>query len=375
MKLYCKYTESVSKIGTWTCSKSRIKRSKTAQYFYYSAFSDLRNTFGINNYVRKLVSQTIAITKKEKEITQNLMSAIKKVQELEIALEDSQRQRKQLERVLKFLRERADGAKLESLQLKKELQTLQDKAALLTAVSAKPSFSPNKVEDKHELEALQLQLKQLKEQIFTTRQQNDKSQLDLKKEQLESEKLRELLQDSQCKNSAQNHTQDHLESALKNIKNESEAKDQELKLAQQHLAKKMKEASYFSEKCEEQKLELGNLQKLLVEAQAKASAAQQTLETFATQEKQKQDLIKESYVNAEALAKRWEEKYFLLHDKWLRAEEQIKGLKALEERHNQMQNILSSLGVIMSTPTSSEDTQKTDIKDHSSSPYKSTLFN
>lgn len=356
---------------------------------------------------------------KNQEIYQNPLATVRKIQELEEALEDSQRQRKQMERLLKFLRERAEGSKLESQHLQKDLKIAQDTIASLTQQykTAKdklgkqppglsqnsiqsPVQNPQDVQDsQEELLALRLQFKALKDQI-----QVGKKQILLLQEQIDNQKgqnsdtfqaseelksakrqihelqsqielLNRINQSSdntkeqrvqlQAELAAVQQSKHLLETALQNdrselqharielqnAKNALEEREQNFKFAQQHLAKKMKDASYFSDKVEEQKIQISELQKSLVESQAKAAILQQGVDNQIQHEKHIQDQLKETMKTSENQAKKWEEKYFQLHDKWQEAESQLKNLKSLESRHNQMQALLGNLGSLMTTAT------------------------
>lgn len=356
---------------------------------------------------------------KNQEIYQNPLATVRKIQELEEALEDSQRQRKQMERLLKFLRERAEGSKLESQHLQKDLKIAQDTIASLTQQykTAKdklgkqpPGLSQNSIqspvqnpqdlqESQEELLALRLQFKALKDQI-----QVGKKQILLLQEQIDNQKgqnsdtfqaseelksakrqihelqsqielLNRINQSSdntkeqrvqlQAELAAVQQSKHLLETALQNdrselqharielqnAKNALEEREQNFKFAQQHLAKKMKDASYFSDKVEEQKIQISELQKSLVESQAKAAILQQGVDNQIQHEKHIQDQLKETMKTSENQAKKWEEKYFQLHDKWQEAESQLKNLKSLESRHNQMQALLGNLGSLMTTAT------------------------
>jgi len=112
-----------------------------------------------------------------------------------------------------------------------------------------------------------------------------------------------------------------------------------LKMAQQHLAKKVKETALMNGQLEEQKALNIDLQNLAAQFQAKASDLQNTLEVQLQQEKKLQEQLT-----------KWEEKYFHLYDRWEDTEARNKELKKLEERHHQLQNLLNNLGSVMGAP-------------------------
>lgn len=109
--------------------------------------------------------------------------------------------------------------------------------------------------------------------------------------------------------------------------------DEQVNLAKHHLAKKMKESSLLMDLVEEQKNELQIVQQALNEAKADAAEQQNSLKIF------------------EAQSGKWEEKYLQMYAKWQQSESEIKELKLIEEKHEQMQTMLSNLGMILKPTT------------------------
>lgn len=105
--------------------------------------------------------------------------------------------------------------------------------------------------------------------------------------------------------------------------------DEQVNLAKHHLAKKMKESSVLSGLLEEQKNQLTDLQQALQEVNASMLEQQNSLKFF------------------EAQSAKWEEKYLQMYTNWQQSEAEIKELKLVEEKHSQMQTMLSNLGMIL----------------------------
>lgn len=232
-------------------------------------------------------------------------------EELQRSVTEFQEQRKQFERVIKFLRERGEESHLEAKQLREEFQELQNK---LTAMS----------------------------------------------EQLQS--ANEEIKNSKCTIGEKEHG---------------------IKLAQQYLAKKMKEAAVYSEKNQELRAQIIELQKALTDSQVKMTAMQNNLEAQLMHQKQLQEQHYETLRGFEAQASKWENKYFTMYDKWQEAEGQNKAFKLLEEKHNQILVLLGNLNSIVKMSGKSgeqlSDTPELDLQQKfvDAPPpirYKQTLF-
>ncbi len=127
----------------------------------------------------------------------------------------------------------------------------------------------------------------------------------------------------------------------------ADEKDAQLKMAQQHMAKKVRETHDFSEKIEEQRIQLTDLHNNLASINAKSVDWQHKLEM----QKRIEYQLQESLKAAEAQITKWEEKYFQMCNKWQETEARNKELKKLEERQGQLQSLLSSLNSVLEVPT------------------------
>lgn len=131
---------------------------------------------------------------------------------------------------------------------------------------------------------------------------------------------------------------------LKILLDESEAR---LKVAQQHLAKKVKESALLNEKVEEQLISLADLTQALDQQKTQNAQLQASADLFQKQEKRLQEQLHDALKGTESQVAKWEEKYFRMYDKWQESENKISELKKFEEKHHQMQHLLANLGNFM----------------------------
>lgn len=249
-------------------------------------------------------------TQNNEAISRALQPVVEENSLLTKSLVDSQQHGKQLERVIQFLRERGEEANLEVKQLREEFQNTQGK----------------QLEQGHELTHLQeenLQLKTSLEELLIVRE--------------EKERLDNLLQTAQGL---------------------LEEKEHSFKIAQQHLAKKMKEVALLSERNGEQRTQLLEIQQAYLDAQAKISFLQRNLDTQTSKEQQLQELLEDNQRAIELQNQRWEEKYFNLHTQWQKLEQHNSSLKALEERHRQAQLVISNLLPLLENPINFTEEKK-----------------
>lgn len=166
--------------------------------------------------------------------------------------------------------------------------------------------------------------------VDTQKQQIDDLEARLKASQLEAEKAAALNAEKQA------------------LYTEGETR---LKVAQQHLAKKVKEVALMTEQIDGLQLHLMDNERTFSETKLHIDELQTQLDDALRQEKRLQEQLHEALKSNESQAAKWEEKYFRMYDKWQESEAQIKELKKLEEKYQQLQSLLSNLGAFMgSTP-------------------------
>lgn len=128
-----------------------------------------------------------------------------------------------------------------------------------------------------------------------------------------------------------------LEDSLATVTRYQDEQEARIKVAQQHLGKKVKEVALLNEKIEEQKNQITDLQASLNQFKLKMNETQIAFEQQLQQEKKNQDQLHETVRFAETQVVKWEEKYLKAYEK----------LKVLEEKQQQMQSLFASLGNVM----------------------------
>lgn len=351
---------------------------------------------------------------KSQEFEKQLSDArreLKKSQEekniAEIALSDSQQHTKQLERVILFLRERAETSHLELKQVQEELKK-RDLLFLAVnqefdALKDESEFfrqqfrieRSSKIEAEEELHAIRSQWQQLQQAARNAASstqtiknlvqekyqleaallsKDDEIALAEKQLQLASndknsalQKCRLLREEMNLHNYEIQQQQDsytskkkeianlnsemtilhakitELESTLAAAKNQIEEKDAALKMAQQYLAKRVKEATLLTEKNETKDGQIRELINIKSDQETKISDLQKALEQQLEKETQLHAKLEEKSMECESLNRNWDEKYGRLYEKMQETEIRNKELKVLEEKHQQMQSLLTNL--------------------------------
>jgi predicted nucleic acid-binding Zn-ribbon protein len=135
-----------------------------------------------------------------------------------------------------------------------------------------------------------------------------------------------------------------IDSQLHSLRIQSEESESRLKVAQLHLAKKVKEATLLNEKIEQMQYCNDEYFRTLEAFKAQVIQLQTGIEKHQSQENRLQEQLKEAVKNADVQISKWEEKYFRVYDKWQENEIKVRELKKVEEKHYQMQKLLSNLG-------------------------------
>lgn len=127
------------------------------------------------------------------------------------------------------------------------------------------------------------------------------------------------------------------EDILANMTRHQEEQEARIKVAQQHLGKKVKEATLMNEKLDEQKVQIASLQESLNHFKAKMSEMESSFEKQLQEEKKQQEKLKENLGNVEKQASEWKEQYLKVQD----------NLKTLEEKQQQLQTLFTNLGHVI----------------------------
>ena len=138
-----------------------------------------------------------------------------------------------------------------------------------------------------------------------------------------------------------------LESDRDQLKGLLEESEERLKVAQQHLAKKVKEAALLSEKLDAQYMNCTDFAQTIEEQKTQITQLRMMVDLHQKQEIKLQDELHEALKNGENQMAKWEEKYFQMYDKWQESERVALELKKYEEKHLQMQSLLANLGNFM----------------------------
>lgn len=129
-----------------------------------------------------------------------------------------------------------------------------------------------------------------------------------------------------------------------------EESETRLKIAQQHLAKKVKESAQLSEKIVEQQSDLTDFAHTIEDQKTQIAQLQASVDLYQKQEKRLQEQLHEALKGTESQIVKWEEKYFRMYDKWQESENRVRELKNFEEKHIQMQSMLANFGKFMGGP-------------------------
>lgn len=141
-----------------------------------------------------------------------------------------------------------------------------------------------------------------------------------------------------------------LDDEIRELKKRCEEGEAKAQHAQQHLGKKVREATLLAEALETNKRELESLQSGIKETETRLAKMQKE-HTANTQEREAIEAkLKEATHSFDQRVKDWEAKYFKMHEACLRLEEQNRALRQQKEKFDQMQSLLTSLGTVMGAP-------------------------
>lgn len=363
--------------------------------------------------------------KKTNDKTQDLETQLAKAKEsnqaileekgiLESNLTDSQQHIKQLERVIQFLRERAETSRLELRQVQSELmanqestlnniQQIEEKTAEVDVLRYEVQFEKSKHEETvSELGVIQQQWAHLQQCVRNAQQQASRAtvlanSLRSEKQLLETallakedvfnryeQQLRAINNELNLLKTRYNTSVDgNVSAAIKLLKLQEELRLQdaeieelyrrreanqqeiatlrqyhqqyethkaesevEIRMAQQHLAKRVKEATLLSEKNEILRQQISELQKEAMHHQNKANDLQQSLEQQIQNEKMLQEQFSQTVTSTEARIGHWEAKYLQIFEKWKETETRNLELAAIEEKQMQLQALLSNFTML-----------------------------
>lgn len=221
-----------------------------------------------------------------------------------------------------------------------ELKTLREEFEFIKIQAEASQLKANelaaKLDDNDEFKELQAQCEMLK-----------KLAADLQAQAESAQQVKTELGDLQAKFETLLVEHQQQTKELHDLKTEKGEKDSRMRVAQHHLAKKVKETALLSEKIEDQKIQLHTINSAMEGYKTKINDMQSVLDSQMQQEKRIEENLLDSLKTSEIQARRWEEKYFQMCDKWQETESSNKELKSLEEKFHQMQALLGSFANIL----------------------------
>lgn len=128
----------------------------------------------------------------------------------------------------------------------------------------------------------------------------------------------------------------------------------QLRTAQQHLAKKVKEATWLNEKVEQQQQRIQELEKSNEALLREITQLQNALDISTKQERKAQEQLHIAILSIENQVSKWEEKYFYMYDKWQDSEKRMSELRKIEEKFHQIQLLVSHLDAIVKISSPNE---------------------
>lgn len=135
-----------------------------------------------------------------------------------------------------------------------------------------------------------------------------------------------------------------MQEAISLLRNAEDDAEKRLKIAQQHLAKKVRESTELQDSLDIQEKQLHDVNTLLHHAQQQINDLQHLAEEHSQQETRRQKQFEESLKSAEALTVTWEDKYSKLYDRLQENESRLADLKKIEEKYRLMQSAWAGLG-------------------------------
>jgi chromosome segregation ATPase len=310
------------------------------------------------NYKTRLEKLAALLREREKKITE--------LHQYEISFRKVSEQKSMYDSIVEKHLERIHAleGKLEDSSLKAQASCQQIEQLQATIESMRQQYESNQ----DELKALQSQFDPLKRNIddakkeleVATRKQNELESFlqvtestSLDDVRIKLAALKEQLQiaeEAAADKQTVQSERDSLQEALLQVKNAQEDSEARLKIAHQHLAKKVKEAAMLNDNVQSHQEQLLELQAQFNQARLKIAEMQQTLDAHVQQEGRLQEQIQQSSRSMEALTSRWEEKYFKIYEKWQEGEVRIREMKKLEEKYSQMQSLLSNISGVFGMP-------------------------
>lgn len=182
------------------------------------------------------------------------------------------------------------------------------------------------------------------EEINAFSKQNEMTLEDLKREHQSIHNEKTRLENEKNK----------LESEIAQWKRKADESESKAQIAQQHLAKKVKETALLSEELDKKGKKNGELQQILTSTQHQINESRKNAETYLQEKRRLEDKIKELSAKMDSEKENWERKYGQvykqLQDSYLENQKLLKQKNKLD----QMQSILNNLSNVMNIPQVNE---------------------
>lgn len=231
-----------------------------------------------------------------------------------------------------------------TLQLMKTKQLLMEQRCLLTArEQAAAEVDSQLAQERGLRQSLEQQLQQLQTEFQAAqewRAHQEQLMHNVEEQQLQkNEKI--ALQTTQVV-ALENETA-RLQEALQKARKAQETRDEDVKTAQQHMAKKVRETARLQEQLETLTTQMQGLQDEARQKRLQAESLKNELSRWQRREVQLQEQLREHAVTAELKVNQLEANYADIMERWKLAEMQLQKLRYLEGQQQQMRAILVDL--------------------------------
>ncbi|MFQ5729077.1 MAG: hypothetical protein ACE5GN_01785 [Waddliaceae bacterium] len=287
--------------------------------------------------IESLNKDVSRLRKNIEDYNKSLMDSEKQKDELEHELKETKQQREKLEKELEAMKQTLVQGLRETKEIKQHYHNLANEKA--ASIQRNRQMQQHLQELKAEIQLREDELKDVRAQVEEARAEREKIekhlQLERDKQTLFERKMQER-DDNITSFSEQIKTMQH---KLKTAEEIAKEKDHCVLEAQQHLAKKVREASQLNETLERQNRQIATLQENLIDAKAKVTETQSKIESCLENQQKLQKQLDAK-----------EEKYARTYERFLEVEAQNKELRKIQEKHEEMQQLLSNLGNVIGSP-------------------------
>jgi len=192
-------------------------------------------------------------------------------------------------------------------------------------------------------------IKELRDEISQYKQKVHQYQSELAIRDKEFEELRHRLEKSEKEEDRKEI--DNLNEVINNFRQQYQAREAELRQAQQHLAKKIKETTLLRDLVERQKIQLSELQNSLNQHRGELTRIQSQLGLQRQHEEKLHLLAKERAVNAEEQSKTWQQKFMELQALHLSLKIEHNELSKIKKSHDLLLHALNNIKISIESLT------------------------